>query len=953
MATDSKTDVNKEVDQGILRDYLGISDGSDIDFGTYKTLIREKIAAARMGGSDVDSGDIEILTEEFIRIKKIEIPESQEQSKIDAKKFFAEQEKVKAKTEEKEQIPESQEQSKIDAKKFFDEQEKVKAKTEEKEQENKISQEKFLKTVENKEKVSPQLLLPGTATPQSEEQEEDNQEDVKKGIENVSLKLTDLEENLQSILETLKKQAKLDKKEEREEDLLETKSKRVNREKLLEDKGKKSGDDKNLGKKVVKPAKGIFDMLMDFFKNILLGGALLFLLKVLKDPKKFLQPLIDVFNNVLEFFNGIIRGINGFIDGFNKFVLSPINDFVLKPIHSSLNFIEDRINDVLGLFGADPLENISDQSPALEIPKIPEIPMYDPFNVRPENQKQAPPVQQSYQGGEVINNEYITNKTTTINRYEEGGNITNNNAGNILTNNNDNSMNMGGASNTMGNTVNNIGGASNTLTTGGMSGGNLTNTMSSMTNNVGGNLTNTMSSMTNNTNVKGFNEGGGVTSNSGQKITGAGPDTQLIAAQPGEIVMSRGAVSKFGAGNLLAMNASGGGNNTPRMTNNVQMANGGGTVINAQGFSGGGIVGGTAGADSSDRSGGKGKKTKVFLHWTGGFHNQNIGPYHQVFGGGGKPLRTASYGVDNNDGTGGYNTNSIAIAAAAMGHNGMTKNYYSDAKGWKENPLTNAQTTAMAKETAGLLKAYGQTASDVDKNVFTHGEIERFGVKSGKLDGGVQRWDLDSLSPGPYNHPGGFFSTQKVKSSGGNKMRSKIKSFMGGSSTEDASTPEGVMPTKTFNKPEGVSETNFNLFNTMGAEARSKILYSAVGDKVNGVSVTASMRSEVNTYNLKKSDFDKMQLASSSALKSPAETAGTIAPASITSSQSKRAPGPRVVDNSIFVGPNQGGGQVPKGATPTSLAGNANGNEGVPNFSSQDSMNTETLIIKSIYSLVG
>jgi hypothetical protein len=501
-------------------------------------------------------------------------------------------------------------------------------------------------------------------------------------------------------------------------------------------------------------------------------------------------------------------------------------------------------------------------------------------------------------------------------------------------------MNIGGMTNNMSNMTNTIG-------------GNLTNNMSNMTNNIGGaNVTG--GNITNNTNVKGF-EGGGITSSSGQKITGAGPDTQLIAAQPGEIVMSRGAVSKYGAGNLLAMNSAGGGNNTPRMTNNIQMANGGGTVINAQGFSGGGIVGGTAGADSSDRSGGKGKKTKVFLHWTGGFHNQNVGPYHQVFGGGGKPLRTASYGVDNNDGTGGYNTNSIAIAAAAMGHNGMTKNYYSDAKGWKENPLTNAQTTAMAKETAGLLKAYGQTAADVDKNVFTHGEIERHGVKSGKLSNpsSVQRWDLDSLSPGPYNHPGGFFSTQKVKSSGGNKMRSKIKSFMGGASTEDTSTPEGVMPTKTFNKPEGVSETNFNLFNTMGAEARSKILYSAVGDKVNGVSVTASMRSEVNTYNLKKSDFDKMQLASSSALKSPAETAGTIAPASITSSQSKRAPGPRVVDNSIFVGPNQGGGQVPKGATPTSLAGNANGNEGVPNFSSQDSMNTETLIIKSIYSLVG
>ena len=53
---------------------------------------------------------------------------------------------------------------------------------------------------------------------------------------------------------------------------------------------------------------------MDFFKNILLGGALLFLLNLLKNPKKFLQPLIDAFNSVLEFFNGIIRAINGFIN---------------------------------------------------------------------------------------------------------------------------------------------------------------------------------------------------------------------------------------------------------------------------------------------------------------------------------------------------------------------------------------------------------------------------------------------------------------------------------------------------------------------------------------------------------------------------------------------------------------------------------------------------------------
>mgnify|MGYP003110546374 FL=1 len=803
MAT-TQTNVNKEVNQGILRDYLGISDGSDIDFGTYKTLIREKIAAARVGSSKADSGDIAILTKEFVRIKKIKIPESQEKSKIDAKKFFKEQEKAAKKVAEKSNKAAE-----------------------------KISKQKFIGTATNqkseeKEKAKPQLLLPGGAEPQ---QESVSNDEVKKGTDDISLKLSGLKKNLESILDTLKKQAKLEQKEDRIENAQAQKSKRVDREKLLESKGKSTGDDKNLAKKAVKPAKGIFDMLMDFFKNILLGGALLFLLKVLKDPKKFLQPLIDVFNNVLEFFNGIIGGINGFIDGFNKFVLSPINDFVLKPFHSSLNFIEDRINDVLGLFGADPLENISDQPPILEIPKIPEIPMYDPFNVRPENQK-APPVQTFSGGGQITNN--------SIN------------------------------------------------------------------------------------------------------ITGAGADTQLIAAQPGEIVMSRGAVNKYGASNLLAMNAAGGGTNKPRDNRGIQ------------GFSGGGLVGGTAGANSPDRAGGKAKKTKIFLHWTGDGHNDNVGPYHQVFSGSGKPMRRASYGVDNSDGTGGYNTNSVALSAAAMGH-GPPRSPYDENRGWRENPLTNAQTTAMAKEAAGLLKAYGQTAADVDKNVLTHGEWERMAVKSGKLPGGVQRWDLDMLNPGPIKHPGGFFSTRQVKSTGGNQMRSKIKSFMGGA-TGDTSTPEGMMPTRIFSSAnaKGVSKTNFTLLTAMGAASRQKILMSKVGDKVDGVTVTESLRSETNAYNLAKSDFDKMTLAAHTGNRDTAETAGTSAPAAtITSSQPRQAPGPRIVDNSIFMGPNQGGGTVPKGATPTSLAGNANGNQGVPSFSSQDSMNTETLIIKSIYSLVG
>ena len=865
MATSTPTNLDNEINEGILRTYLGVEDASDIDFETYRTLLKEKIAAARMGGSKMDSGDISYLTNEFLRIRKFKVPEGQKKKKIDVKKFVQKTEETRKKSESLK---------------------------------NKLLEPTEIKS-EPSQSVKPQMLmLPPAQEPQGDgEDDQEFKEQVSKGLENIIPNLDNLQSTMESILGTLKQQTLLGKKEEREEDAAEAKERRVSREKVLESKGKKSGvDDKNLGKKAVKPVKGIFDMLMDFFKNILLGGALLFLLNVLKDPKKILQPFVDALNNVLGFFNGIIRGINGFIDGFNTFVFGPINNFILTPIHSSLNFIEDRINDVLGLFGADPLENIPDESPALEIPKIPEIPMYDPFKIRPENQKQAP-VQQTYQGGQVIQNKNntTTNNTTTNNTktYNGGGSVTNTN--NITTNN-------------------------------------------TKTYNEGGSVTNTNNITTNNT--KTYNEGGSVTNTSGVKIKGAGPDTQLIAAQPGEIVMSRGAVSKYGADNLLAMNAAGGGNNTPRMTNNIQMNNGGGTVINAQGFSGGGLVGGTAGNPPNA------KKRKIFFHWTGGYHNQNVGPYHQVFDGSGKPMRTASYGVDNNDGTGGYNTNSVAIAAAAMGHTGMTPSYYSDAKGWKENPLTNAQTNAMAKEAAALMKSYGQTASDVDKNVFTHGEIERKGVRDGKLSSPVQRWDLDSLTPGPYNHPGGFFSTQQVKSTGGNAMRSKIKQFLGGSNAKDTSSDEGLMPSSTPQvKLEDVTgEKKTVLENIVDG-------FQGIKDFVMGGPKTPPPVESPPPVPGVKSETPQVELGS--VIKSPVETGSApVSSPTVKPKPRREAPGPRPKSSKSVVIQNSQS-KIPDNATPMSAASGGGSQNTVPNFSSTDSMNTETLIIKSIYSMVG
>ena len=340
------------------------------------------------------------------------------------------------------------------------------------------------------------------------------------------------------------------------------------------------------------------------------------------------------------------------------------------------------------------------------------------------------------------------------------------------------------------------------------------------------------------------------------------------------------------------------------------------------------------------------KNRKIYLHWSGGFHNSPSGRYHQIFGGSGQPLNPpANYGVDKFEHTGGANTDSVGLAVAAMGHRGMTQTYYDEKKGWAENPPTSSQINAIAKEAAGIMRAYGQTAADVNKNVMTHGEWERQGVKSGALSGTVQRWDLDSLTPpGPngYGHPGGFYSTTQVRSKGGDALRSKIRSFLGGGSGETSEETPRV-PMK-LEKPDGMKQEHFEMFGSMDADHRGEIAAAQIGSKVHGLTVTTEIRAEVKRYNLALTKHSQMMA------KNPQEDGGGST-AAITSAGARQAPGPRVTPNvDAFLLPGSGG--VPKNATPTSSAAGG-GKNVVPNFSSTDGMNTETLIIKSIYNMVG
>ena len=175
--------------------------------------------------------------------------------------------------------------------------------------------------------------------------------------------------------------------------------------------------------------------------------------------------------------------------------------------------------------------------------------------------------------------------------------------------------------------------------------------------------------------------------------------------------------------------------------------------------------------------------------------------------GNGQPRATGiDYSQDKDAHTGGHNTDSVGLGVAAMLDSPGT-----GIQGYKEWPTT-ASLNAMANEAAGLANAWGWTPGDVDKNVQTHGEWERTYVKSGKSpDGKVHKWDLDMLKDGEIDHPGGFWTTKQINSSGGNTLRAMIKSAMGGGSgltNAPSQTPEvGPGPAPSITPGSGSSPT--------------------------------------------------------------------------------------------------------------------------------------------------
>ena len=406
--------VSEQIDERILA-LLGLEDAIDIDYATYKTLLRERMIEGRMADSKMPTEETEILTEEFKRVKG------------NTGRFKVKKEKIKF--------------------------------------------ESFVANVKTSERARPQsslLALPGTADPDVGQDPEST--GTRNFLSGISDKLAKIESNLSDMLDIAAEELLIQKKEEDDNRVSGEKAKKRDRESSLE-KGVK-GFGKKVTEKVTKPLKGIFDTILDFFKNIFLGNAIQKLIEFLDDPLLILNPLIGMVNGVIGVVNNILEFLfGGIVENLNK---------MIEPLNGGITNLENAINGIFGMFSGE--EGV-DEEDKFTIPRIPpaEVFQFEPIEeFKPKAERE---------------------KETKVEGMSGGGQVTNIN----------------------------------------------------------------------------YYGGGSITGSSGENITGMGLDTQLIAAEPGEIVMSKKAVQAYGANNLLAMNRAAGGTNIPTM----------GTI---QGFSGGGIV---------------------------------------------------------------------------------------------------------------------------------------------------------------------------------------------------------------------------------------------------------------------------------------------------------------------------------------------------------------------------
>lgn len=275
--------VEEEIDSRILS-IIGLEDVFDLTYEEYARELRTAAAAGRLSDSKMSSESIELVTEEFKRVKG------------KTGKF-----KVKPK--------------KVDINKVLDRKQPTPAGA----------------------IVKAQKLLPPSVDiiPNQEQQAQvDNgkvQEELLSGIRKILESVITIKTLLQNQSKQEQKDAELDRRDKE-------KKKKKAREAKLESKRSSGIFDKAI-EKVQKPFVSFFDRVKQFFLSILAGGAIDFLLNVINDPQILLKPLQDLVNNIIGFFNNIIAWVDNTL-------IQPLRN-VITSINNSLKNFVDGVNNNL------------------------------------------------------------------------------------------------------------------------------------------------------------------------------------------------------------------------------------------------------------------------------------------------------------------------------------------------------------------------------------------------------------------------------------------------------------------------------------------------------------------------------------------------------------------------------------------------------------------------------
>ena len=235
---DTEQLANETIDPKVLR-LLGLEDTFDLDYDTYKTLLREKMAAGRMSKSQIPTEETELLTNEFKRVKN------------KTGRFKPTKKKV------------------VNISKVLQ------------------SGKKY-----NKSAVNTQKLLSGSKETESNKIETKGKA-VTDSFENINQTLVGIDSLLADILGEEKKESEQEAKTARKAD-------QKAEEEKSEKSAKKKATTALKGFKA--PKMGFLDMIKRFFKNILLGGFVLKILDWIKNPEnqKKIQEVVTFITDNLD-----------------------------------------------------------------------------------------------------------------------------------------------------------------------------------------------------------------------------------------------------------------------------------------------------------------------------------------------------------------------------------------------------------------------------------------------------------------------------------------------------------------------------------------------------------------------------------------------------------------------------------------------------------------------------